>query len=170
MRLDSVDGSCVYYGKTLTLPVGIDGVALMQAIADVESTYGANAVPRHEKVYDWGGRYCEPIQLRMWGSWAACSYGPWQVMWSNIVAAGIPATPMLAHTDASVTANAAAWLINHRIVPSLPAGGDIEQAVRAIGDAYNSGSCKDDNYPSAYMGKLWSAYQLRKAQRSGPPH
>jgi len=78
---------CVKYGPLLLLPPGIDGAALMWAIAGRESTFGRDTTPRHEPAYDVGGIYAlNPSQaalLTRYGRAAACSYGPWQVMLVN---------------------------------------------------------------------------------------
>ena len=71
----------------LNAPAGIDPVRLLWALAGNESGFGSNAVPRHEDSYcaNKGGIYASAIVrlTRMWGCWAHCSYGPWQVMFDN---------------------------------------------------------------------------------------
>ena len=80
--------ACRQYGPLLAnLPPGIDGTQLLWAISGNESSFGANCTPRHEPAYDVGGVYgnrpvIKPL-LAKWGSAAACSYGPWQIMFCN---------------------------------------------------------------------------------------
>jgi hypothetical protein len=70
------------------LPKGVDAAQLMWAIAGNESSFGANCTPRHEPAYDVGGKYGNgPVMaplLKLYGSAAACSYGPWQIMYCNV--------------------------------------------------------------------------------------
>lgn len=163
--LEQMDSLCDYYGKGLVLPIGISGVALFKALADVESSYGRMSLPRHEPGYDWGGKYAVPNLLRQYGGWAACSYGPWQVMYAVIREVGLDVNPLQAAQDASVSAGAAMRLINKRIVKQIPSGCSIDVAVRTIGDAYNSGTSLDSNVPARYTEKLLAAYDARVAER-----
>jgi hypothetical protein len=79
--------ACQQYGKMLNVPDGLDGSRVMAAIASNESSLGANCGPRHEPAYDVGGIYANggnmPALLEEYGSDAACSYGPWQLMLDN---------------------------------------------------------------------------------------
>ena len=80
--------------QLIGLPAGIDGAQLLWAISGNESSFGANCTPRHEPAYDVGGRYGSnavmvPL-LTEWGSAAACSYGPLQLMFCNAPAGATP--------------------------------------------------------------------------------
>lgn len=79
--------ACKEYGTLISPISGIDSAHLLMAIAQNESSMGANCGPRHEAVWDVGGTYsADPVQaalLRQYGSAAACSYGPWQIMLYN---------------------------------------------------------------------------------------
>lgn len=72
------------------LPQGITGYQLFWAISGVESSFGENIGPRHEPAFDVGGTYAAndpmPELLEKYGSAAACSYGPWQVLLVNATA------------------------------------------------------------------------------------
>ena len=79
---------CVEYGSKLQeLPVGIIGKQLLWALAGNESSFGADTIPRHEPAFDKGGYYADkppmPDLLLRYGSPAACSYGPWQILYAN---------------------------------------------------------------------------------------
>lgn len=80
--------ACRLHGKDLkSLPTGIDGAQLLWALAGNESSFGRNCTPRHEPAFDVGGAYSVhspmPALLKEFGSAAACSYGPWQLMFLN---------------------------------------------------------------------------------------
>lgn len=92
----AVAEACRQFGLTLkNLPPGIGGAQLLWAITGNESSFGADCVPRHEPAYDFGGTYASsPDQaslLERFGSAAACSYGPLQVMLCNAPAGSSPA-------------------------------------------------------------------------------
>lgn len=83
-----VSNVCRQYGvQILDLPVSIDGSQLLYGISGNESSFGLNTRPRHEPAFDVGGIYAtSPTQkslLALYGSDAACSFGPWQLMFSN---------------------------------------------------------------------------------------
>lgn len=79
-----IAAACQSYGSQVgPLPANIDGAQLLWALAGNESSFGANCNPRHEPAYDVGGRYADDILLARFGSAAACSYGPWQIMFVN---------------------------------------------------------------------------------------
>jgi hypothetical protein len=79
---------CRKYGPQIKFPSGLDGVRVMWAISGEESTFGDDCNPRHEKAYDKGGYYylhsAEDKELvDKYGSLAASSFGPWQVLLIN---------------------------------------------------------------------------------------
>ena len=84
-------GLCSEYGSWLKIDPSqvaeLQGKYVMAAIAMNESSLGANCTPRHEPAWDTGGIYAgNPQQqdlLREFGSAAAMSYGPWQLMFYN---------------------------------------------------------------------------------------
>ena len=79
-----IASACQAYGSQVgPLPANIDGAQLLWAIAGNESSFGANCTPRHEPAYDEGGRYADEALLAQFGSAAAYSYGPWQIMFVN---------------------------------------------------------------------------------------
>lgn len=79
---------CRKHGPGLFAPVKwqgtpLDKVKLLWAVAGVESSFGLNCYPRHEPGYCYGGKYFDRARSQEWGCLAHCSYGPWQVMYSN---------------------------------------------------------------------------------------
>jgi hypothetical protein len=123
----------VKYGPLLRLPASIDGTQLMAAVAQNESTMGADRGPRHEAVYDEGGMYAsnttQASLLKRYGRAAACSYGPWQVMFVNCPGY----TPTELETNADSRARAFVAHFNSYVHGKNPAS--IEQ----IGQIYNGG-------------------------------
>jgi hypothetical protein len=65
------------------LPEGVYGPQLLWAIAGNESSFGFNCTPRYEQAFDFGGPYADAALLNRFGRAAACSYGPWQIMFCN---------------------------------------------------------------------------------------
>jgi hypothetical protein len=79
-----ISDACREYGSKLeNLPQNIDGPQLLFAISGNESSFGANCTPRYEPAYDTGGIYADTAFLARFGRLAACSLGPWQIMFAN---------------------------------------------------------------------------------------
>lgn len=120
--------------NSLTLPMGLDLTQLLWAICGNESSFGANCNPRHEPAFDVGGNYAQApamaALLEKYGSHAACSYGPMQVMLVNAPAGYTPQS--FDDVDASIKAGlfALSNLVIHWQPKSLP----------EIGGCYNGGN------------------------------
>lgn len=160
-----LDEACVYHGGRLTIPFGLNSICVLQALADVESTYGKNAIPRYEPAYGWGGRYANRTLLKEWGAWAACSYGPFQVMFPTLQELGVHCTPMEAAADPQVTCLGAVRFIEQRVIKHFPGDCKVEDALRIIADAYNSGNPRDRIVPAEYIEKFQRAYAARLTAR-----
>ena len=88
-----IASACQSYGSQVgPLPANIDGAQLLWALSGNESSFGANCTPRHEPAYDVGGFIYEAHTLdaerlrtlvEQFGSLAASSFGPWQIMFVN---------------------------------------------------------------------------------------
>lgn len=146
---------CLKYGPLLDVPAEIDGARLMGAIAANESSLGANCGPRHEPAYDLGGKYAPSgsIQAGLLGHYgraAACSYGPWQLMFIN--APGY--TPDELESDPESCARAFLEYFNSFVVPR--GGKSLEQ----IGQIYNGGHVTAEPSPGvkAYCLELQHNY------------
>lgn len=79
---------CQKHGSDLLTPTAWQGTSLDKArllwgICGVESSFGEHCVPRHENAYCYSGRYFNPAATAQWGCLAHCSFGPWQVMYTN---------------------------------------------------------------------------------------
>jgi hypothetical protein len=138
-RSDVAD-ACRKLGPTLkSLPPGMNGVNLLWAITGNESSFGANCNPKHEPAYDVGGRYStSPDQaalLAKFGSAAACSYGPMQVMLCNAPSGSSPADFDNLETGMSHAIYALQKLIN-RFLPVR---------VAEVGYCWNGGHIMDPN-------------------------
>ena len=66
-------------------PEGLDPFAAFWMLGSCESNLGAICSPRFEPAYSWNrkGKYASEELHRLYGDTAACSYGPWQVMFAN---------------------------------------------------------------------------------------
>lgn len=93
-KSEDVISVCLEIGDLLKVPEQLDGRQVMLAMAAVESGgadpnfAGHNCGPRHEPAYDVNGAFwtVSPIQQQLMkdhGFGAACSYGPWQMMFCN---------------------------------------------------------------------------------------
>jgi hypothetical protein len=145
---------CRKYGPELHVPPGLDGAAVMFAIAQNESSGGADCVPRHEPAYDRGGTYDEGEQhelLLQYGRAAACSYGPWQVMAVNAA----PLTPLDLATDADAGARAFVQFFNQYVIREHNA-----RSLSEIAQIYNAGHVSKTPSPGVtrYVQDLRAAY------------
>jgi hypothetical protein len=129
-----IAAACAQYGpELLNLPPGVTGPQLLWAISGNESSFGANCTPRHEPAYDVGGPYgdgavMKPL-LALYGSAAACSYGPWQIMFCN-VASGWTPTDL---EDLDKAAQATVAFMNVEFSRFKPA------SLAEIGECWNAG-------------------------------
>lgn len=75
------------YGTQLKITPPLDGRGVMFALSSNESSYGADCGPRHEPAYDIGGSLShgqeQALLLQQYPKHAACSFGPWQMMFIN---------------------------------------------------------------------------------------
>ena len=140
----------------LHTPEGMDPAQLLAALADVESSFGLHAVPNHEPAYDEGGRYYASAQHvrdlhKTWGAWAACSYGPWQLLYVLAWEVGFRGTP----GDLWTPEGSIEWAIRALNARALDKGA---ATVEDVGDAWNSGSFRDANRVEDYRRKIAVAY------------
>lgn len=136
---EEVISLCLKYGPLLRVPDALKGSQLMAAIASNESSLGANCGPRHEPAYDVGGAYAgNPTQaalLREYGSAAACSYGPWQVMFINCPGY----SPQELETCVDDCARAFVAYFNSYVIKTRNA-----QTLDEIGQVYNAGHISEN--------------------------
>jgi hypothetical protein len=150
--------ACAQYGPSLTVPAGLDPIKVMAAIASNESSFGKNCGPRHEPAYEAGGavwarKAMAPllVQYPPTGdppqSPAACSYGPWQMMFLNFQR--IYAPSFLSNSLETCAAEFVRWF-NDYVVGKHP------QSLVEIGEIWNAGHITPD---LAYTNKLEVAYK-----------
>ena len=157
LRAD-VLAACIRYGPQLQGPAGLDPVRLMAALSFNESSIGANCGPRHEPVFDVGGAYGDgPIMrplLDEYGSAAACSYGPWQMMLCNY---GRAYTPSQLLTDLQANAEEFVRFFNLNVLKHRGA-----KTLNDVGQVWNSGHIVSAPSPgvSAYCQRLQEAYSI----------
>jgi len=115
----------------------VDSAKLLWALSGVESTFGLNSNPRHEQGYCVGGRYFDSTLTEQWGCLAHCSYGPWQVMFSNFPR-GVSPISLLIQGDGTVAADlcirGAIAVINRAIARGAQNLGDIVIAYNGPGN------------------------------------
>ena len=134
----------------LTLPPDIDGPRLLWAISGVESSFGGDVSPRHERGYCATGKYFDLARTKQWGCLAHCSFGPWQVMYASF-SSDIRPTDIMAQPE--IVAGAAVQLIQKRII-----GVEHATKIEQIADAYNSGDWRDSTVPEAYIADVVKYY------------
>lgn len=116
----------------------IIGAQLLWALACRESSKGTNCKPRLEPAYDFGGRYAseshQRVALEEYGSDAAKSYGPWQVMFCN--APGFTPHELMTQPEKSVTATIG-------FLKRYVLGARKARTLAQIADTFNSGNWRD---------------------------
>lgn len=132
----------------------VEADVLLAAIAYCESSFGQNAKPRVEPAY-LSGRYARVDHvakaIAKYGEKAACSYGPWQVLYITALELGFKGTPdELA--DPRTNLEYAIKYLNQR------AYGRGAKTVAQYADCYNSGDHRDRFVPTGYVRKCVQAY------------
>lgn len=133
---------CQKYGPTLAMPAHLDGVLVMCAIAQNESSFGDNTKPRYEAAYDWAGRYDRAEQatlLDKYGMRAAFSYGPWQTLPCNALAF----SPIELEGNPDAAARAFVADFNSRVMPHAP-------TIYFMGQMYNGGHISEAPPPGVH--------------------
>ena len=140
----------------LHAPEGIDPARLLAAIAAVESGFDLNAIPNQEPAYDEGGRYWKSSQHvrdlhNTWGSWMACSYGPWQILFVTAWEMGFRGTP----GDLWTPSGSIEWVVRAMNARIFDKGAE---TVEQVADGWNSGSFQDKIWPGGYVKHVADAY------------
>lgn len=123
------------YGPSLLVDSALDGTRVMLALSSNESSYGTNCEPRREPAYDTGGKiYLNNAQQKKlvdeFGSPAACSYGPWQMMFINFNTG----TPGLLLADLDLLASEFVRFFNSYVIKTREA-----KTLQDIGQVWNLG-------------------------------
>ncbi len=154
--------ACLQYGPILDFHLtgtndgtgkAIVGSQLLFAISGVESSFGMNCHPRLEPAYCYSGRYASkhpmPDLLSEFGSDAARSYGPWQVLLAN--AYGYKPTELSMNLEKAAIATIG--FIRRRCIE-----GQKCKTLRDFSDAYNSGNPRDAHIPEKYIAEVAHNY------------
>ena len=155
-----IAAACTQYGPTVApLPDGVDGTQLLWAMSGNESSFGANVTPRHEPAFDVGGVYGASAQmaplLAKYGSAAACSYGPWQIMFPNA-----PGATPESFNDLDFAATASVAFLNKLLTRFHP------QTLGDIGSCWNAGHIQNpySAQVQTYVDRLTQNYAVPLAQ------
>ena len=145
------------HAKDLELPPEICPEAVLWAVYHCERYTKTNKVPRFEAAYAPGGVSYESSssvrqEFEKWGSWAACSYSNFQILYITAVELGYEGPPLALDRD-SIALPYVVKYINKRV-----AGIDVLTPLM-IADAYNSGTSRDSKRPLKYMRKFRRAYE-----------
>jgi hypothetical protein len=124
-------------------------------LAEIETSYGENNFPKHEAAYDWHGKYFDFTNWKLHGSLAACSYGPWQIMFGVAVELGF--NFHIQPYSLTEPINSIHWVIEYICRRALHKGAD---NIERIFDAYNTGNFRDGIIPIHYIEKGVNAYHL----------
>jgi hypothetical protein len=141
------------YGPQIRMPAGLDGTHFMWAESGAESTFGDDCTPRHEVAYDKGGYYYLHSQedeelVEKYGSLAASSFGPWQMLLIN--APGC--SPEDLDDNPEKCAQAFASFVNRFVIGFRRA-----QTLEQMAQTYNSGNF----YPNPPAGVLRYGQDVR---------
>lgn len=152
-----VADACRFWAPNVSpLAPSIAGMQLLWGLSGNESSFGKNVTPRHEPAYDVGGALAEsPEQaalLGKYGSAAACSYGPWQIMLVNAPEGTAPKD----FDDLSTAALCTVGFLNSQLRRFNPL------TLTTIGQIWNHGSPTNAMSPgvSAYVEKLAKNYDV----------
>ncbi len=164
-----IANACRQYGPTVgPLPLDVNGTQLLWAICGNESSFGVDCTPRHEPAYDVGGRYglgpvMKPL-LEKFGSAAACSYGPLQLMFCNAPAGSSPSD----FDDLDTAFKYSVTYLNHLLRRWKP--GYLAQIGECWNEGHEEGSPQGEPVESsspeaeAYVQRLAENYQVTLAQ------
>jgi hypothetical protein len=160
---DEIAALCRTYGPLSThVPADVDPVQLMFAFALNESIIepaGLHFPPRFEPAYAPGGRYFAGQQEQayaLYGRDAACSFGPWQVMY--FACKGFSPHELW---DVEKCAQCFLAYMNRELL-TQPPNTTGTAAIVEIGKAYNHGNWKDRFDDHVYTDRLLKHYAEAK--------
>lgn len=134
--------------------LGLDAYALLYMLGGVESSFGiAQHQPRYEKVFSRSGRYGSRKLDKLFGDLAACSYGPWQIMFANARTVSPEVTPV-GLMEPQVAGLVTAQFLNAQLKRFKP------RTPTDVLDIWNTGYHRDDAKPAKrYTDKGLGYYQ-----------
>jgi hypothetical protein len=146
------------------IPVGcsIDPKALLVAMTGNESSWGTDSAPRFEPGYYRGGAYyLKPANdwlrdlVRRYAQCAAMSWGPWQIMYPVAYELGYKGSAHAHPWGLYEPELSLHWVIEYLNRRVFAKGA---MTVAQVGDAYNTGSCRDANHNLKYETDLEAHY------------
>ena len=133
---------------------GLNKSSFLYAVSGVESSFGKNLGPRVEPAYSPGGIYFENAHVRdmysLYGSDAASSFGPWQIMFIVASELGYSGPPK----DLSLKEICGPFVVRKFNLISRNGANSVERLL----DAWNTGSWRKGTPPLAYIAKFWNYY------------
>lgn len=140
---------------TEAAPLGLNAYALLYMLGGVESSFGLVASQaRFEKAYARGGPYAVPELDKEFGDMAACSYGPWQIMFVNARSVCPEVVPEELRTSVRAAGVASALFLNRQLRAKKP------KTAADVLDIWNTGTQRDAIRPSShYVIKGTNYYQ-----------
>lgn len=154
---------CRSYGSQLTnTPSTIDGTQVLWGLSGNESSFGANCNPRHEPAFDVGGIFFNnsPVQrllVAKFGKDAACSYGPWQLLFCNAPPEFVPSDML----DLAMATNATVRFMNIQLGRFKPT------TLNQIAEIWNDG--KPLNSPDAGVQRYVAEFIKNYSVAMPPP-
>ena len=158
------------YAKTLKVDREIVAPGrVLAAICVVETNGWKNRQPNFENAYYVGGRYysakafiqatnkSDPVLRLAMGALMACSFGPFQIMYTTACELGFEGSPMELH-DPKTNLLMAIRYINKRVLAKMDEKTERDTVIR-IADGYNTGSPRDRIRNYDYEYKVWAAYK-----------
>ena len=148
----------------LKIPAGsdMDPRALLIAMTANESSWGTDCAPRFEPGYYRGGAYfLKPANdwlrdlVRRYGQCAAMSWGPWQIMYPVAYELGYKGSAHAHPWGLYEPEISLHWVIEYLNRRVFAAGA---LTVAQVGDAYNTGNCRDANHNLEYETDLEAHY------------
>ena len=155
----------ISHASELNISANLNPVKLLATIAMKESKFGLIRRPRYERNYgpntNSNSTYNKSIELqanfRLWGAWAAESYGSFQIMSQTAFELGFSKNGLMDNPsqlwlpDDSLGIKYVLKLLNNRILKP-------PYSLSQIADAYNSGTFIDKYVPEDYVEDFCSIY------------
>ena len=154
----------IYEGvKLIEVPVSpwADPIALLGALAKVESSFGAMNVPRAEPAWLPGGKYFDMSLYKKWGSLAAMNFSSFQIMHPVAVELGYnkDRNPLELWNDEV----AIFWVCQYIKKRILGRGAS---SLSDFADGFNSGTHLDKYVPTNYIEKFEKEYARVRKRRN----
>lgn len=150
----------------LNCPAGLDARAVLAAITYPETNWGRRyKAALFEQAYYRGGKFYKDhvkTLVQEYESLAACSWGPWQILFVAARETGYQGDPW-GLVDPATSCAAVVTLLNKRCFNTWAAAPDpalVEPAatIAQVGDMWNSGSWRDRFVPGEYVATITEGY------------